>query len=161
MADRTAASIFQSIAVADIWPNLKDWPELDDGYALHAPVGTYRPNACALHDMAGNVTEQCGDWYCPYHRPVKSGDGERHAIAGQKVYRAQRGGSFYCGTYNRRSSCRMFNSPTTRHDMVGLRPARPSSGNETGYTVPRPILCSVVSLLIDLHALAPIASLGL
>ena len=41
------------------WQEIKDWPELDDGFAVHAPVDAFRPNPLGLHDVHGNLWEWC------------------------------------------------------------------------------------------------------
>ena len=40
-----------------------EWPEFDDGHAVHAPVGTFSPNPFGLHELYGNVSEMCLDRY--------------------------------------------------------------------------------------------------
>ena len=98
-----------------------DW--LDDGFVLHAPVGTFAPNPFGLHDVLGNVWEWCQDWLTPYYVPPRPGDGLR-SEPGPGKQRVERGGSFRTTYTALRSSFRENLSPDMREAYVGLRPAR-------------------------------------
>lgn len=70
----------------------------DDGFAVTAPVGTFKPNAFGLHDMLGNAFEWCEDVYNAeayrHHRsknPVFTGSGSEKVIRGGAWYSWQSG----------------------------------------------------------------------
>jgi formylglycine-generating enzyme required for sulfatase activity/serine/threonine protein kinase len=118
LADQAAARAGQT------WPAINDWPDLDDGYVVHAPVGSYRPNPFGLHDVHGNVWEWCRDLYTEkaYSLPPRPGDGER-PLSGSSL-RADRGGSYFNLAQNARSAARNPRVPGLRTGELGVRPAR-------------------------------------
>lgn len=109
--------------VADLMAK-KRWPRwtvhvCDDGYAVSAPVGTFKPNNYGIYDMLGNVWEWCEDVYnsgaysrLPKNNPVYEGSGE---------YRVMRGGGWSNGPLGVRSSHRVGLSPTFGHPALGFR----------------------------------------
>jgi formylglycine-generating enzyme required for sulfatase activity len=103
--------------------DINDWPDLDDGYGVHAPVGTFAANPFGLHDVVGNLWEWCldgydGDFYArsPRLDPVSSWEGARGHVL--------RGGSFGGAALVARSATRYDNTPGNAGSSLGVRPAR-------------------------------------
>ena len=116
LADASAARIGAR------WQAIQDWLELDDGFATHAPVGTYPANPFGLHEVAGNVFEWTRDVNSTYKHPARPGDGLRESHA--EGDRSIRGGAYTQTVNYARSASRELTSPKFRGNAIGLRPAR-------------------------------------
>jgi len=98
----------------------------DDGYLVHAPVGTFAANAFGLHDVHGNVFELCRDWKLSYDVAPRIGDGLREPPPGgeQPATVVMRGGSYEHVLHEQRSANRHHVSPDHPTAIAGWRPAR-------------------------------------
>jgi len=104
------------------YANVSDESWSDD-YVVHAPVGSFEPNAFGLYDVHGNVNEWCLDEFGFYEGPVRPGDGLRLESDGS-ASRAYRGGGFSGDKFSTRSASRNRNASTFRTADLGLRAAR-------------------------------------
>ncbi len=96
----------------------------DDGFLIHAPVGTFKPNRFGLHDMLGNVSEWTADAFS-YDFPEdlgKPGDGRNTLATGRK--KVFRGGSFFTEPRYARVAQRYRLGEITGNANIGLRVAR-------------------------------------
>jgi formylglycine-generating enzyme required for sulfatase activity len=100
-----------------------------------APVGSFAPNAFGLHDMHGNVSEWCQDWYAA---DAYAKDAGPHGPEGG-TRRVVRGGNYRSQwAYQCRASIRDSRPPTDRVPRIGFRvvmeqeragPALPARGD--------------------------------
>ncbi len=81
-------------------------------------VGAMQPNLWGLHDMNGNVSEWCADWY---GAELAGGMDPQGCAWG--FLRVRRGGSWGDGASKCRSVHRDRLSPDVRDSLVGFRPA--------------------------------------
>jgi formylglycine-generating enzyme required for sulfatase activity len=105
------------------WQDIADWPELDDGYPVHAPVDTLAPNPYGLFHVAGNVQELCADdWVSNWAQASGQADAK---VTADSDFVAHRGGNFGNKASNARSAFRGTTSKGAAEFTTGLRPARP------------------------------------
>jgi len=101
-----------------------DWKPLpcDDGFAVTAPVGSFKPNAFGLHDMLGNVWEWTQDCESNVWRNAPRDSSPR--MDGNCSERAYRGASWinYPPTYLRTADRYKFIG--ARYNDLGFRVAR-------------------------------------
>lgn len=95
----------------------------NDGFAKHAPVGSFEPSAFGLYDMLGNVRELCLNSGTLIEAPIMDEERGIHATADPPL--AVRGGGYnvspFCGT--------AFGFHLTTHEderfsHLGFRPVR-------------------------------------
>ena len=125
------SSLAGAASVADLYANahagdyIPSWEEeIDDGSTVHAEVGTYRANACGLHEVIGNVWELCRDPCFGYdsRRPFHPGDSERPSP--DRTSDVIRGGGFEDPAARPRSAMRFAITTGFKNAGIGCRPAR-------------------------------------
>ena len=104
------------------YPDLEIAINANDGYALTAPVGKFKPNPFGLYDMHGNARQWCADcWQIDYYRESPVNDPKGPSTGNLRVYR---GGSWRNFPYEARSVSRFASKPDSRDDSTGFRVAR-------------------------------------
>jgi formylglycine-generating enzyme required for sulfatase activity/serine/threonine protein kinase len=105
------------------WRDIGDWPELDDGFPMHAPPRSFAENPFGLESVCGNLWEWCLDGHdeefygqAPFRDPVCDPAGSS--------FRQHRGGCFYQAAADARSANRGPVPPDYADNGIGLRPAR-------------------------------------
>ena len=94
--------------------------DLEDGYAVSAPVGQFPANPFGLHDMLGNALEWVEDQYGDYENQQDLDP----LHMGSSGYRVLRGGSWDHHPDSSRCASRRGSFPSDRLNSIGFRLAR-------------------------------------
>jgi len=96
--------------------NVVAWYKNNSKNRVHI-VGKKRPNALGIYDMRGNLSEWCFDWYDQYKKS-KEVDPKGPITGTLKVVR---GGSWFGGPSNAKSTTRFKDPPQNGYNSMGLR----------------------------------------
>ncbi len=94
------------------------------------PVGGKQPNGLGLHDMLGNVSEWCSDWFDAAYYHDSPGQDPQGPREGRE--RAIRGGAWCDPLENMRCSARGADREDFRGNTVGFRVVMSAGKNEMG-----------------------------
>jgi serine/threonine protein kinase/formylglycine-generating enzyme required for sulfatase activity len=121
-----SANVFEDSGAAGPWwdPRLQSpLDSWDDGWTMHAPVGSLRANPFGFHDVHGNVGEWCrdrGDGTYPIAALTGTGERQPDDMGSHPV----RGGGFMLSSMHARSAARREVGERRVELQIGLRPAR-------------------------------------
>ena len=118
------------------WPDVNDWPDLEDGSVMHCAIGSHPANGFGLHEVAGNVSEWCLDDYDPAFYS-KSEVVDPLSPWAEATYRVNRGGAFNISAALTRSADRHYIAPDFRNADLGVRPARAVQTQAASLQVPK------------------------
>jgi formylglycine-generating enzyme required for sulfatase activity len=94
----------------------------NDGYPVSAAPGSFKPNALGIHDLAGNVSEWCQDYYSITPQETAKTE-EDPAGPGDGQHRVVRGSSYRHGSLSALRSAYRDYSSAPREDL-GFRVCR-------------------------------------
>jgi sulfatase modifying factor 1 len=93
------------------------WYDMNSSKTTH-PVGTRKPNAWGLYDMAGNVREWTHDWY---ESDLGTGSVTNPGGLMAGTYKVMRGGSWWDLAWFHRAASRRLQKPEFRGKYIGFR----------------------------------------